>query len=357
MGEYHANPNLNYRMFLAKQNNGVPFVTDSLYGNDLLQTQKSNFKTAIEIGRRDGIPQDQPMDYFLQRKFQANPYVRGMHPYTSNMLVDVVPSVYNTNPMAGVGGYEKNLASFNGTRPLATTLDEPQEIAQRLFEDEFKMHKNNPFSMQYTLNHARVEKQGRGDMYDAFRLGIEKNNENVEADNDIVLQSKRQKGYNDKGVLPKGENEKSIEIYFNNQEPLRTGLFKEKMNKLNDHFTPAPQANILNAAGASGVPAGAVNLIGSPSGQNLPQVSQAAGGINLFAAPPSPGPGTTSAPLGQGSITPGPTAQPPQQPNLTAGQKAAIQLQAERDRQKAEEQKQANERADPDEYICANQSF
>ena len=68
MGEYHANPNLNYRMFLAKQNNGVPFVTDSLYGNDLLQTQKSNFKTAIEIGRRDGIPQDQPMDYFLQRQ-------------------------------------------------------------------------------------------------------------------------------------------------------------------------------------------------------------------------------------------------------------------------------------------------
>jgi len=29
-----------------------------------------------------------------------------MHPYTSNMLVDVVPSVYNTNPMAGRGGYE-----------------------------------------------------------------------------------------------------------------------------------------------------------------------------------------------------------------------------------------------------------
>ena len=115
------------------------------------------------------------------------------------------------------------------------------------------------------------------------------------------------------------------------------------MNKLNAHFTPAPQANILNAAGASGVPAGAVNLIGSPSGQNLPQVSQAAGGINLFAAPPSPGPGTTSAPLGQGSITPGPTAQPPQQPNLTAGQKAAIQLQAERDRQR--KQTQEDERA------------
>ena len=303
MGEYHANPNLNYRMFLAKQNNGVPFVTDSLYGNDLLQTQKSNFKTAIEIGRRDGIPQDQPMDYFLQRKFQANPYVRGMHPYTSNMLVDVVPSVYNTNPMAGVGGYEKNLASFNGTRPLATTLDEPQEIAQRLFEDEFKMHKNNPLSMQYTLNHARVEKQARGDMYDAFRLGIEKNNENVEADNDIVLQSKRQKGYNAKGVLPKGENEKSIEIYFNNQQPLRTGLFKERMDKLKNRFTPGAQANVLAAAGVPG-PGGGVNLIGPALGQNLAQVIQAVG-ANVFVPPPAPaapGLGTTSAPLGQGSL-------------------------------------------------------
>ena len=84
-------------------------------------------------------------------------------------------------------------------------------------------------------------------------------------------------------------------------------------------------------------------MIGSPAGQNLPQVRQMAGGLNLFGAPPTPGPTTTSAPLGQGSITPGPTAQP--QPTLTAGQKAAIQLQQERDRKKAEEKQQADERA------------
>ena len=66
-----------------------------------------------------------------------------MHPYTSNMLVDVVPSVCNTNTMTGRGGYEKKLASFNGTRPLATAFDEPQEIAQRLYEDEFKLSPND----------------------------------------------------------------------------------------------------------------------------------------------------------------------------------------------------------------------
>ena len=67
------------------------------------------------------------------------------------------------------------MASYNGTRPFVTALDEPQEIAQRLFEDEFKLLPNNPSSMQYTVNHSTVEKRARGDMYDAFRLGIETN--------------------------------------------------------------------------------------------------------------------------------------------------------------------------------------
>ena len=156
MGELYANPNLRTRLFLAQQQNRSPFVSDSLYGDDLLKTLGNNFRTPIIIGKRNGIPQDQPIDYFLQRHFQGNPYVRGMHPYTSNMLVDVVPSVYNTNPLAGRGGYEKNLASFNGTRPLATALDEPQEIAQRLYEDEFKLSPNNPLSMQYTINHVLI---------------------------------------------------------------------------------------------------------------------------------------------------------------------------------------------------------
>ena len=49
-----------------------------------------------------------------------------------------------------------------------------------------------------TCRGAGVEKRARGEMYDAFRLGLEKNNEKVEPDYDIVLQSKQQKGYNEK---------------------------------------------------------------------------------------------------------------------------------------------------------------
>ena len=321
MGEFHANPNLNNRIFLAKQQNRAPFISDTLYGDDLLRTQGNNFRTPIVIGRRDGTPQDQPIDYFLQRHFQGNPYVRGMHPYTSNMLVDVVPSVYNTNPLAGRGGYEKNLASFNGTRPLATALDEPQEIAQRLYEDEFKLSANNPLSMQYTINHAGVQKRARGEMYDAFRLGIEKNNEGKEPDYDIVLQSKREKGYNAEGYLPKGDNEKSITTYFDNQEPLRTGIFKERMDQLKTHLTPGPQAAVLPAAAPGAVAAvasGAPNFIGHGSGSNMVQVNQATG-TNLFGAPPmspltpgsvlgSPPSYTSSNPLQQASL-PGSPAQ------------------------------------------------
>ena len=61
MGELHANPNLRTRLFLAQQQNRSPFVSDSLYGDDLLKTQGSNFRTPIIIGLRNRVPQDQPI--------------------------------------------------------------------------------------------------------------------------------------------------------------------------------------------------------------------------------------------------------------------------------------------------------
>ena len=143
-------------------------------------------------------------------------------------------------------------------------------------------------------------------MYDAFRLGIEKNNEDKEPDYDIVLQSKRQKGYNAQGFLPKGDNEKSIETYFNNQEPLRTGIFKERMDQLKTHLTPGPQAAVLPAAAPGAVAAvasGAPNYIGPGSGTNMVQVNHAAG-TNLAMAMnvASSAAATTSNPLGQASM-------------------------------------------------------
>ena len=39
MGEFHTNPNLNNRIFLAKQQNRAPFISDTMYGDDLLKTQ------------------------------------------------------------------------------------------------------------------------------------------------------------------------------------------------------------------------------------------------------------------------------------------------------------------------------
>jgi hypothetical protein len=189
------------------------------------------------------------------------------------MMVDVSPSVYNTNPLAGNGGYEKNLASFNGTRPLATALDDKQEIAQRVYEDKFKMSANNPLSMQYTLNHADVQKEARGGMYDAFRLGLERTNPELEInkdgydpilrqpepDYDTVLESKLQKGYH-KGFLPLDkERENTIANYFDNQQPLRTGTFKEGMKKLLPKITPGTHQETQTQAGETGMSVGVPN--------------------------------------------------------------------------------------------------
>ena len=64
MGEFRPNPNTDNRIFLVKQQNSLPFVTDTLCGNDLLKTQNYNFRTPIVNGTRNGVPQDQPVDYF-----------------------------------------------------------------------------------------------------------------------------------------------------------------------------------------------------------------------------------------------------------------------------------------------------
>ena len=104
-------------------------------------------------------------------------------------------------------------------------------------------------------------------MYDAFRLGIEKNNEDKEPDYDTVLQSKRQKGYNASGFLPKGEYEKSIANYFKSQEPLNSGTFVENIKAIKTHVTPGPQAAVVSSSGpTSAVGAGAVNFLQPPSG-------------------------------------------------------------------------------------------
>ena len=108
MGEFIPNPNLAARIFHARQKKQSPDLKDNLIGNNLMNSRNFNFQQPSIDGKRNGIPHGQATDYFVQQKLQSNPYIRGMHPYTSNMMVDIAPSVYNTNPLAGTGGYEHN---------------------------------------------------------------------------------------------------------------------------------------------------------------------------------------------------------------------------------------------------------
>ena len=95
------------------------------------------------------------------------------------------------------------------------------------------MSPNNPLSMQYTLDHADVQKHACGEIYDAFRLAVDRTNPDdpmqrqAEPDYETVLNGKLEKGYNPNGYLPKANDETTISQYFKNQKPLRTGDLKK----------------------------------------------------------------------------------------------------------------------------------
>jgi len=188
MGDLRPNPGVVNTIWASKQKGNVPKAL-GLFG-DVLRKGASSRGVVTELGKRNGIPLNQDQDYYFWQKKQLHPYEHGMHPYKSNRVVDVSPSVYNTNPIAGTGGYEKNLASYNGTRPLATALDEPQEFAQRLYEDEFRLAANNPLSAKFTVAARQGDYAKHGDMYDAYRIGKQ-----GDQDSDIVMKSKLEKGY------------------------------------------------------------------------------------------------------------------------------------------------------------------
>ena len=110
-------------------------------------------------------------------------------------------------------------------------------------------------------------------MYDAFHHGLERTNPEVEInkdgydpilrqpepDYDTVLKSKLQKGY-DKGFIPLDKDrENTIANYFENQQPLRTGTFKEGIKKLTPKVTPGTHQETQTQLGETGMAVGDAN--------------------------------------------------------------------------------------------------
>ena len=75
MGEFRANPNMRNRIFLAGQTHSTPFLTDSLYGDALLNTTTFNARGPTIVGTRNGTPHNQPPEYFAQ----IHTYVECIH--------------------------------------------------------------------------------------------------------------------------------------------------------------------------------------------------------------------------------------------------------------------------------------
>jgi hypothetical protein len=210
-------------------------------GDKFINARRELGTKNVILGLRNGIPDNQDQDINFKRAQQLKPYVNGMNPYKTNLMVDIVPSVYNTNPIAGMGGYEANLASFNGTRPLATALDEPKELIERLYEDKFRLSPSHPLSAQYSMNQKRLDKTVRGTMYDAFRSRM---NDNT-TDEDLVMESKIMKGYGNNKEYNKTSNDRltnEVIMYMKKQRPMNaTDLMTHQQytDLFNRHLDPA----------------------------------------------------------------------------------------------------------------------
>ena len=227
-------------------------------GDDLITARALRGTKGTILGLRNGIPDNAEQDLVHQRELGLRPYVKGMNPYTTNLMVDLLPSYYYTNPIAGLGGYEPNLASFNGQKPLATALDEPSELIQRLYEDKFRMSASNPLSAAYSMNQKRLDNAVRGPMYDAMRSRMK---DNI-TDDDIVTESKINKGYgldkNYKELDSKSQKfTNEVVDYMKKQRPINaTDLtnaqqFEDLFNKHLNPDTFKDLGNQLQAANSS----------------------------------------------------------------------------------------------------------
>ena len=246
-------------------------------GDKFINARRELGTKNVILGLRNGIPDNQDQDINFKRAQQLKPYVNSMNPYKTNLMVDIVPSVYNTNPMAGMGGYEANLASFNGTRPLATALDEPKEVIERLYEDKFRLSPSHPLSAQYSMNQKRLDKTVRGTMYDAFRSRM---NDNT-TEEDLVMESKIMKGYGNNAAYGKTSTDRltsEVVEYMKKQRPINATdlMTNQKYEDLfTRHLNPAPLNNITNQLNAVNAQLGDTNL-------NLGRVHGAVGNSSRY---------------------------------------------------------------------------
>ena len=95
-----SDPSVYSAMWNAKFN--IPSKIDYV-GDKFINARRELGTKNVILGLRNGIPDNQDQDINFKRTQQLKPYVNGMNPYKTNLMVDVVPSVYNTNPMAGMG--------------------------------------------------------------------------------------------------------------------------------------------------------------------------------------------------------------------------------------------------------------
>jgi len=126
------------------------------------------------LGKRNGVPDGQEDQILHLQKLQGNPYPTGKSPFLNDSVEHMFPRTYSeANPMGGTNGTIRNVSSIGGT-PLAIALDDGTEILQRVHNEKFRMHPDNPLSAEFALNAfvARGQEPELGPVSNFMRLGL-----------------------------------------------------------------------------------------------------------------------------------------------------------------------------------------
>jgi len=239
MGDLKPQSTIQHAIWTGRLYNTNPF-SDNLQFNDYVQTgglpnfNKRYNATGTLNGLRTGVPNNGDEDMYYYQEHDLRPYIKGMSPYPTTNMVDIVPSSYNTNPMGGNGGYEANLASTNGFRPLSSALDDIDQFEQRLYDDRYRISSTNPLSAQFAQDAVLATINNDNNQF--YNPKFQRLQQDMQ--NDQITKLKIQSGHYDTPIIGQlsAAKQKEFDQYYRKQRPINAEDLKSTADNIYDNF-------------------------------------------------------------------------------------------------------------------------
>jgi hypothetical protein len=118
---------------------------------NLANSLEFNYRTNTILGLRNGVQQGQEQSTLYDTERQLKPYVRGMTPFPSTKIHDIMMPIYGVNPIGGSNGYLPNMASAAGA-PLAYAIDDITILQDRMHKERYRLSSNDVLGAQFALD-------------------------------------------------------------------------------------------------------------------------------------------------------------------------------------------------------------